>query len=105
QAEDGIRDFHVTGVQTCALPILKLDAIAFPDRTGTLASIASVLESGVVPRGFSSGEDNLGSLALVQAATLSASRGGDWVDIAEGIGSASGRERAGRRGRAASDVA
>src|SRR5436309_10950703 len=23
QAEDGIRDFHVTGVQTCALPILK----------------------------------------------------------------------------------
>src|SRR5690606_40369001 len=21
--EDGIRDFHVTGVQTCALPILK----------------------------------------------------------------------------------
>src|SRR5690606_40251001 len=24
QAEDGIRDFHVTGVQTCALPILAL---------------------------------------------------------------------------------
>src|SRR5690606_40194479 len=24
QAEDGIRDFHVTGVQTCALPILEL---------------------------------------------------------------------------------
>src|SRR5690606_39844938 len=24
QAEDGIRDFHVTGVQTCALPIFKL---------------------------------------------------------------------------------
>src|SRR5690606_40847736 len=26
QAEDGIRDFHVTGVQTCALPILKVRA-------------------------------------------------------------------------------
>src|SRR5690606_40284691 len=26
QAEDGIRDFHVTGVQTCALPI----SIIFP---------------------------------------------------------------------------
>src|SRR5690606_41973734 len=26
QAEDGIRDFHVTGVQTCALPILKPEA-------------------------------------------------------------------------------
>src|SRR5690606_40717240 len=25
QAEDGIRDFHVTGVQTCALPISKTD--------------------------------------------------------------------------------
>src|SRR5690606_40081868 len=24
--EDGIRDFHVTGVQTCALPILNLGA-------------------------------------------------------------------------------
>src|SRR6266511_4820910 len=26
QAEDDIRDFHVTGVQTCALPILDDDA-------------------------------------------------------------------------------
>src|SRR5690606_40144026 len=25
QAEDGIRDFHVTGVQTCALPISHAD--------------------------------------------------------------------------------
>src|SRR6266511_5632999 len=25
QAEDGIRDFHVTGVQTCALPISIVD--------------------------------------------------------------------------------
>src|SRR5690606_38352861 len=27
QAEDGIRDFHVTGVQTCALPILENAAL------------------------------------------------------------------------------
>src|SRR5690606_40520632 len=27
QAEDGIRDFHVTGVQTCALPIFITHAI------------------------------------------------------------------------------
>src|SRR5690606_40608686 len=26
RAEDGIRDFHVTGVQTCALPISNSDA-------------------------------------------------------------------------------
>src|SRR5690606_41181040 len=25
QAEDGIRDFHVTGVQTCALPIWRAE--------------------------------------------------------------------------------
>src|SRR5690606_9747208 len=28
QAEDGIRDFHVTGVQTCALPITHFKLIA-----------------------------------------------------------------------------
>src|SRR5690606_40834562 len=28
QAEDGIRDFHVTGVQTCALPISGEDKAA-----------------------------------------------------------------------------
>src|SRR5690606_39589735 len=27
QAEDGIRDFHVTGVQTCALPISGQDGV------------------------------------------------------------------------------
>src|SRR5690606_39948359 len=31
QAEDGIRDFHVTGVQTCALPICSR-ASPEPDR-------------------------------------------------------------------------
>src|SRR5690606_39591367 len=30
QAEDGIRDFHVTGVQTCALPILAMNTAARP---------------------------------------------------------------------------
>src|SRR6266446_1539677 len=29
QAEDGIRDYKVTGVQTCALPISKADGNAF----------------------------------------------------------------------------
>src|SRR5256885_2211916 len=30
QAEDGIRDYKVTGVQTCALPISRADARAWP---------------------------------------------------------------------------
>src|SRR5258706_1401908 len=32
QAEDGIRDWSVTGVQTCALPICERDARADPQR-------------------------------------------------------------------------
>src|SRR5436309_5034155 len=43
QAEDGIRDFHVTGVQTCALPILRTTpstttAISTPRAIGTAPS-------------------------------------------------------------------
>src|SRR5690606_40266051 len=30
QAEDGIRDFHVTGVQTCALPIYHRAGVGRP---------------------------------------------------------------------------
>src|SRR5207302_7170174 len=35
QAEDGIRDFHVTGVQTCALPISPV--LNFYNREATFA--------------------------------------------------------------------
>src|SRR5690606_19167187 len=34
QAEDGIRDFHVTGVQTCALPILYAGDMIYNVATG-----------------------------------------------------------------------
>src|SRR5690625_3768758 len=34
QAEDGIRDGHVTGVQTCALPIYCLSGLLPPDEGG-----------------------------------------------------------------------
>src|SRR5690606_40499090 len=39
QAEDGIRDFHVTGVQTCALPILPARLVP--------GAIRELSESGV----------------------------------------------------------
>src|SRR5690606_40038950 len=38
QAEDGIRDFHVTGVQTCALPIFKPRLYAKEDGEGRRTS-------------------------------------------------------------------
>src|SRR5256886_4220244 len=34
QAEDGIRDLTVTGVQTCALPILELEAVSVTTSLG-----------------------------------------------------------------------
>src|SRR5690606_39527119 len=43
QAEDGIRDFHVTGVQTCALPI----SFSVPENVH-ICLAASTLESCVV---------------------------------------------------------
>src|SRR5688572_32520134 len=39
QAEDGIRDLTVTGVQTCALPILRI----LPPRKGSAAKNAAHL--------------------------------------------------------------
>lgn len=62
---------------------VELEPLEYTDRVGTLATIARVIETGTVPARFSSGEDNLHSLALVQATILSASRGGEWVEVAE----------------------
>src|SRR5436309_1897854 len=43
QAEDGIRDFHVTGVQTCALPILGTRQAFRP--SSTCSSFQALTES------------------------------------------------------------
>src|SRR5690606_39829849 len=45
QAEDGIRDFHVTGVQTCALPICPppLGSQAVAGGSAAAATVASSL--------------------------------------------------------------
>src|SRR5688572_32049699 len=39
QAEDGIRDLTVTGVQTCALPIFGDRAVDLPDPAGGFAEL------------------------------------------------------------------
>src|SRR5256885_6762023 len=46
QAEDGIRDYKVTGVQTCALPILKQSDIIF---IGTVTQVGAVAVPEVPP--------------------------------------------------------
>ena len=41
QAEDGIRDIGVTGVQTCALPIYIMYQIKWPFGTGQAPKVSS----------------------------------------------------------------
>src|SRR5690606_39309241 len=41
QAEDGIRDFHVTGVQTCALPIYCSQLIDVTDNFSTVSDLCA----------------------------------------------------------------
>src|SRR5690606_40705547 len=55
QAEDGIRDFHVTGVQTCALPIypLSLSRCEPSQRPGTATAAATA--SSACARAYSAG--------------------------------------------------
>src|SRR5690606_41000490 len=48
QAEDGIRDFHVTGVQTCALPIY-LAALPGAAAGGALAWLLGGFTGGALP--------------------------------------------------------
>src|SRR5438874_9375532 len=52
QAEDGIRDLYVTGVQTCALPIYRLRAIracsVWPGRLLPILIAASIPTRSVV---------------------------------------------------------
>src|SRR5439155_11547871 len=45
QAEDGIRDGHVTGVQTCALPISSLAAAVF---VLSLATFIVILDTTII---------------------------------------------------------
>src|SRR5437870_13741536 len=68
QAEDGIRDGHVTGVQTCALPI-SLAVLAFADQwrsfvwplVATRSSEMQPLEVGIANlRGMRSEERRVG---------------------------------------------
>ena len=83
----------------------RLDGAALPppdltlpeehDRAGALATFARAILTGVEPPRFSSGRDNLASLAMVEACRRSASSGGAPVRLDEvlpaGFG---GRERA-----------
>src|SRR5947209_16557957 len=50
QAEDGIRDIGVTGVQTCALPILVKFEFRVPPRSGEQVAVIEDLHKRYGPR-------------------------------------------------------
>src|SRR5207248_7781357 len=74
QAEDGIRDRTVTGVQTCALPILHAGGAAIPD-----LHCARILAGAICE--------------------FHAKRGRGWLAISGGIEMRSEERRVGKEGR------
>src|SRR5699024_12153417 len=88
QAEDGIRDRNVTGVQTCALPILVIKAIGTPSFLQNVLHIPPI-EAGweiiVSPFAYAAFNLALAQAVLVPIATE--------VNDKDKIGRASCRER------------
>src|SRR5690606_39463117 len=91
QAEDGIRGFHVTGVQTCALPILARIVEDTMKKDGRRVLAALIRLTG----DFDAAEDALQEAYVRALATWKRdgvpSNPGAWLNTE--IGRASGRER------------
>lgn len=71
----------------------KLERVRHRDRQGALDAIRTAIETGRAPAHFSSGRDNLNSLAISQAAIASAAGGGNWIEIADILGRGAGKRR------------
>src|SRR5204862_3709638 len=73
QAEDGIRDLYVTGVQTCALPISGVTVSASTLGTGDVLVFDGAAET----------LSNFGVSAGAGADVVSAGGGNDWLTRSE----------------------
>src|SRR5207244_9192714 len=99
QAEDGIRDDLVTGVQTCALPICTTMTTGFADEIhdlpdDRLAALIRLRPDLAVPV-----PGDLSALAARAQARVSVARALEPLDRFTQIGRASCRERVGMIGR------
>src|SRR5205823_8539878 len=93
-AEDGIRAKLVTGVQTCALPILPLDP-PFADRA-TIGGLLATNDSGPLRHRYGTPRDLVIGIQLATTDGVLAKAGGQVVKNVAGydqIGRASCRER------------
>src|SRR5690606_40204706 len=70
QAEDGIRDFHVTGVQTCALPIYTGGAIAHATNFDTVAVAGGTINMALASTITKTGTNTLLDVAGAHTGTL-----------------------------------
>src|SRR5690606_40839725 len=98
----GIRDFHVTGVQTCALPIFDCDVLQADGGTRTAAITgAYVALADAVAWGTRHGHVTGGKQVLtdsVAAVSVGIIDGTPMLDLPYEIGRASCRERVTRSG-------
>ena len=65
---------------------LPLAAPKHPDAAGAVHAIVEAIKTGTPGDDFIPGSDNIRSLAISEAAILSAARRGEWVDMAEILG-------------------
>src|SRR5690606_40377765 len=92
QAEDGIRDFHVTGVQTCALPIYGARrAVADLEEAHQARRLAAARQPLVLAA--QAREVGAGARAVLEQARFPHPQVHDPVLVDEKIGRASCRER------------
>src|SRR5207249_5689873 len=92
QAEDGIRDRNVTGVQTCALPILLRDVVR------VVTGAVQVHLHGMIadPKSVSVRHDLTERAATVVLAGDQEHRRGDAVDVGDGVPLRSEERRVGK---------
>src|SRR5690606_39833808 len=96
QAEDGIRDFHVTGVQTCALPIWPAGP-AGRSPPGAVAAPSIAARPAAGSTGFHRAAGLAGWTPPIPVAARTADPPAG-LDPADEIGRASWRERGGVSG-------
>src|SRR5207244_9848215 len=91
QAEDGIRDDLVTGVQTCALPISSLGG---PVTVGSGAMMTVASNAGVtIQSGVTLTDNGAVSFASGDVVTFAPYTGGGQITVGNEIGRASCRGR------------
>src|SRR5690606_40079742 len=95
-AEDGIRDFHVTGVQTCALPIL-----IFADAGANMYPVdSSISGPSLVDQPLFGALNGLNIDTTADGGDLAAAGSDRYVLIAaKGAGGRSEERRVGKEGR------